>query len=81
MGSGRGEASHHWTRNDDGRRRVDLKDSGEEGSPCWSRLEMDMCRCLDRGCGSIVPLRCGPGRETTEQDASSCSLDWHIVWA
>lgn len=39
-----------------------------------------MERCLDLECDSVVPLRYGPCRETTEMDASRCSLDLHIEW-
>lgn len=34
IGSGTGEASQGWTKNDDGRRKARLKNSGVEDSPC-----------------------------------------------
>ena len=79
MRSGREEAFQDWTRNDDGRRKVYLKKLGEEGSPCWSPLEMDTGRCPDLGCDSVVRLKYDPCRERTEPDAGPCSLDQHIA--
>lgn len=75
MGFGRGEACQDWTGNDDGHRRVRLKDSGVEGSPCSSPPGMDMGWCLDRECGSVAPLRCGLYRERTVPDASPGDWD------
>ena len=40
---------------------------------------MDMGRRLDLESDSIVPLKYGPCRETTEPAASQYNLDWHIV--
>ena len=67
--------------NDDGRHRVGLRNSGEEDSPCWSLPEMDMGSCLGLVCGSVVPLRYGPYRKTSEFDARPCNLDLHFAWA
>lgn len=79
MDSGRGEAFQDWTRNDDGQQRVRPKDLGEEDSPWWNPLGMDMAQDLDHECGSIVRLICGPYRKTTELDASPRNSDWYIV--
>lgn len=64
MGSGRVEACQDSKGNDDGRCKVDVTSSGEEGSPCWSRPERDMGRWLDLGCDLVVRLRCDPYRMT-----------------
>ena len=80
MDFGRGEACQDWTRSDDGHRRIRLKYLGEEDSPCWNLLGMDMAPGLDHECDSIVRSRCGPYRKTTELDASRRKLGWCIVW-
>ena len=80
MDFGKVEASQDLNKNDDGRRKVGSKDSGEEGSPCWSRPEMDMGRRLDPVCGSTVRSRCGLCMKMAELDASWCSLHWDVVW-
>ena len=79
VGSGREEACPDWKRNDDGCRKVGLRSWRGEGSPCWSRREMDMGRRLDPEFGSTVKRKDGLCRETTEQDASSGNWSWHIV--
>lgn len=78
--SGRGEAYQDWTRNDDGHQRARLKDLGEEDSPYWNPLGMDMAQDLDHECGSIVRLKYGPYWKTTGLDARLGNSDWYIVW-
>ena len=64
MGSERVEACQDSKGNDGGRRKVDVKSSGEEGSLYWSRPERDMGRWLDLECGSVVRRRYDPYRTT-----------------